>query len=226
MRKILVLILVCVSAFCFSQSKKKNALYTIRGNIGISRPISSSAFRNCFAGVYEGNLSLNLRVVDKFYLGIGYQSNLFQNSKFLKEKFYINSKQTSVSYNTSLVGNSGFIKLGYDKFFSDKGYISYSINTGLMFAHYADVNADTTSYNQPYGALKFSAPYVQPEISFNFIAETRLSFSIMLSYTTLFYDFDPKAPRFNHFTEINTKSNNYFMSWFNIGFGFNVLLGK
>jgi hypothetical protein len=47
-----------------------------------------------------------------------------------------------------------------------------------------------------------------------------------MSYTTLLYYYDPKAPRFAHFGEIKNASNNYVMSWLNFGFGFNVLLGK
>jgi hypothetical protein len=227
MRKILTLIFTSLSIFYFSQvNKKQNALFTIRGNIGIVRPISSQMFSTCFSGIYEANLSANLRLFGNFYAGVGYQSSYFQNSKFLKQQFFINSIHTSVPYSTNLIGNGAFFKLGYDKFFSDKGYVSYSLNTGMLFAHYTAVNADTSAVNRPYGALSFSAPYLQPEISINFIAEDHLSFSLMFSYTTLFTHFDPRAPRFNVFDEIRNANNRYVMSWINIGFGFNVLIGK
>jgi hypothetical protein len=67
---------------------------------------------------------------------------------------------------------------------------------------------------------------LQPEIAVNFLTDRRLSFSIILSYTTLFYFYDPKAPRFNQFEEINDLSNKAVMGWINIGFGFNILINK
>lgn len=211
-------------ALCgFAQKEgQENALVTLRGNIGIPRVIGSQSFRTCFAGLYEGNLSVNLRLFNNFFIGIGYQNSQFQNNKFLKFKYF----NADVPYNTRLMMNSPFIKIGYDKFFSDKGYVTYSLNTGMMLNHYFNVNADTSLANRPYVIQDFSAPFIQPEFAVNFQVDKLLSFSLMLSYTTLLYKYDPKAPRFNHFPEIKGTRNNYYMNWFNIGFGFNVLLNK
>ncbi len=211
------------SVLAFSQKiEKNNAVLTIRGNIGIPRMISSRMFSTCFSGIAEADLSVNVRLFDNFILGGGYQFSYFQNNKFLKFQYF----NTSIPYNTRIVGNGGFIKLGYDQFFSQTGYMNYSLNSGLLFFNYNNVNADTSKLNKPFGLTSFSAPYVQPEISVNFIVDKTLSFSIMLSYTTMFNKFDPKAPRFNHFEEVNKTSNRYFMSWLNIGLGFNILIDR
>src|SRR5690606_40473960 len=101
-----------------------------------------------------------------------------------------------------------FLKLGYDRFSSEKFYASYALNSGIMLANYMNVNEDTSAVNRPYGDIKFSAPYIQPEITANFIVDERLSFSLMLSYTTVLTKFDPKAPRFNQFEEVRSASNN------------------
>ncbi|MBI2723226.1 MAG: hypothetical protein HYX39_13715 [Bacteroidetes bacterium] len=205
-------------------ANKQNALVTIRGNIGIPRTVSSQMFRTCFAGVYETNLSVNIRIAGNFFVGMGYQNSYFQNNKFLKFKYF----NASIPYNTRIAQHAGFIKLGTDKFFSPTGYMSYSLNAGLLQLNYTNVNADTNKLNRPYGFTKFISPYVQPEMSVNFIVDEKqtMSLSIILSYTTLFSHFDPKAPRFNQFEEINGKKNNYYMTWFNIGFGFTVLINK
>lgn len=216
-------IFLLLSGFCYSQKvNKQNALFTIRGNIGIPRSISSQMFQTTFNGISEGNLSFNARLFSNFFVGLGYQNSYFQNNKFLKFQYFNNS----IPYNTRLMANSGFIKLGFDKFFSETGYMSYSINSGFMQCNYSNVNLDTSSNNKPYGKLVFASPYIQPEAGINFIVDKNLSFSIMLSYTTLLYRFDPKAPRFNHFEEVRSASNHYFISWINIGFGFNVLLNS
>lgn len=214
-------VLFFISSFCFSQKiDKQNSLLTIRGNIGIPRSISSKMFKTAFNGIFEANLSFNVRLFDNFFVGIGYQAAQFQNNKFLKFQYFNNS----IPYDTRLTANCGFVKLGYDKFFSEKGYMSYCLNSGFMQCNYSNVNLDTNINNKPFGKLIFSAPYIQPEVSANFIVDNTISFSIMLSYTTLFSNFDPKAPRFNHFEEVKKTSNKYYMSWLNIGFGFNILI--
>ena len=223
MKRYFTLLIVCFSLFCHAQKEgQENALFTIRGNIGIPRVISSEMFRTSFAGLYEGNLSLNLKLFNNFFVGVGYQNTQFQNNKFLKFQYF----NASIPYNTRLMCHGTFIKLGYDKFFSDKGYASFNLNSGLMLNNYFNVNADTSAANKPFVLKDFSAPYVQPEASINFIVEKHLSFSLMLSYTTLFYKFDPKAPRFAQFQDIKSTSNKYFMGWINIGFGFHILIDK
>jgi len=131
-----------------------------------------------------------------------------------------------LSYNTKLMGHAGFIRLGYDRFFSKKGYMSYALNSGAIKGVFMNVVPDTSSRNMPLQPDYFIAPYLQPEVAANFIVDPTLSFSIMLSYTTVFAHFDPRSPRFNHIAEVNTKTNSYPMSWFNIGFGFNVLINR
>jgi len=54
--------------------------------------------------------------------------------------------------------------------------------------------------------------------------EENLSFSLMLSYTTLFQRFDARAPRFNQFEEIRNAPNRYVIGWLSFGVGFNVLI--
>jgi hypothetical protein len=227
MRTLVILILSFAVWGAKAQTKpKQTAPFTIRGNVGIPRNISSRLFNTCFKGVVESNLSANARLFQDVYAGLGYQNTFFQNDKSIFRNQV--TPKASVPYDTKLLMNSVFFKMGYDKFFSDIGYYSFAVNSGYTFAKYVGVLPDTSFRNQPYVAKDFSAPYLQPEFSVNFIAEEKLSFSLMLSYTTLFYRFDPKAPRMAHFQEVYSQvqahHNKYVMSWFNFGFGFNVLI--
>jgi hypothetical protein len=223
MRQLFVLIctLLCLSGFS-QKPGQHNAPWTIRGNIGIPKPISSQMYRKSFTGLYEANLSVNLRLFDNMYIGIGYQNTHMQNNKFLKQQIF----NASIPYNTRLMGHGFFFKVGYDQFFSEKAYFSYSLNSGYMLCNYFNVNADTTADNRPYQSFKFNAAYFQPEVSVNMLVEGNMSFSFLLSYTTLVHRFDARSPRFNQFKEIRTASNNYLMSWINFGIGFTVLLNQ
>jgi hypothetical protein len=230
MRFIPILIFVFSFLTCLSQEKGKTTTpVTVRGIIGIPRTISSQMFRTSFSGVYEANLSLNARVFNNFFVGLGYQNSHFQNNKKVFVYYQVPSSQktagATLSYNTRVTGHGGFLKIGYDKFF-DKGFVSYSLNAGYVKMIYSNVNDDTSKVNLPFAPKFFSAPYVQPEIAINFMADRSLTFSLIFSYNTIFYTFDPKAPRFAHIPQVEASSNNYMISWINIGFGFNVLIGK
>lgn len=224
MRSLIGILFLCFCVNGFSQeTAQKNALFTIRGNVCIPRVVSSKMFRTSFAGIYETNMSLNVRLFDNFYIGAGYQNTQFENNKFLKQQVF----NASISYNTRLLCSGIFLRIGYDKFFlNKKGYFGYAINTGYMLSSYNNVNGDTSSYNQPILSDRISALYIQPEISANFIVEPRLSFALMLSYTSMFSRFDARAPRFNQFEEIRKASNKYLMAWLNFGIGFHVLINK
>jgi hypothetical protein len=78
----------------------------------------------------------------------------------------------------------------------------------------------------PAAGRRFQAAYIQPEVSFNFVMEQRLAFSFFLSYTTMMYRYDARAPKLRHFPQINEKGDRFPMMYFNFGFGFTVLLGE
>jgi hypothetical protein len=228
MKNLLLLLFTLNSLVTLSQPKEQNSLVTVRGNIGIPKPISSRMFKTSFNGVFEANLSVCYRLFDNFHAGLGYQNSYFQNNEKVFVYYTVPAPQktggATLSYNTRLMGHSGFVRLGYDKFFSKKGYMSYALNTGFMKGGYLNVIPDTSDRNKPLQPAYFVAPFIQPEAAANFIVDPTLSFSIMLSYTTVLRTFDPRSPRFNHIGQVNTASNGYMMSWFNIGFGFNVLI--
>lgn len=208
------------NSLCAQEHQKKLADYVIAGNFSIPAIVSSQMFRKSFDGIFEVNMSISRHFGGNFFAGLGYQTYNFENDDSLQYAYY----NANISYDTHLKGNGIFLRLSQSRFFNKTGYLSYGANLGYMFSQYRNVNADTSVYNQPYGAQMFNAPYVQPEFSINFIVDKTLSFGMILSYTTLFSTFNPKAPRFNQFKMVNSASNQYVMSWFNFGFSFNVLL--
>jgi hypothetical protein len=224
MRRLLSVLLLCVSVVSFSQQKDQlNSKITIRGMVGIPKIVSSQMFRTTFNGVVETGLSVNIRLFGNVYAGAGYEySNFLNNKREWSASF--TSTAGSVYYSTQVKSHGGYVKIGYDHFFSKIGYVSYALNTGLIGAGYFDVRQDSSAANQPFVSTKFVAPFLQPELSLNFLAEKNLSFALLFNYTTMLYKFDPKAPRLNHISQINEARNRYFVSWINIGIGFTVHL--
>ncbi|MBK9284199.1 MAG: hypothetical protein IPM51_07735 [Sphingobacteriaceae bacterium] len=226
MKSFFFLILSLLSLFSFAQKvDKSNPFFSIRGSVGIPRTTGTQMFRSSFTGIYEANLAAVISPGGKFIIGLGYQNALFKNQKTF---VLIPTNSGSISYNTQIIEHGGFLKLGYDHYVSEVVYLSFVTNSGLLSCKYNNIEIDTNAANRPYGLTEFFAPYVQPEFSIHFMGgeKQQLSFSLLLSYTTLFYKFDPKAPRFNHLAspDIRSKRNNYFMNWINIGLGFNILI--
>jgi hypothetical protein len=230
MKRALFILIFCIPLLYQAQEKKKkNPRISLRGNIGIPRIIGSKMFRTAFNGIVETGVSTNIILTDNFFIGAGYQYTNFQVNKKEWSASVINATGgtvTSVFYKTTLEVNSGYIKLGYDYFFSDIGFVSYALNMGYSSGAYGRVIANADPANQPWPGARFSAPYIQPELAFNFLAEKKISFSFMLSYTTLLYRFDARAPQFNHVGPIKEAKNRANMNWINIGIGFNIFLGK
>jgi hypothetical protein len=231
MRNTLIVLIFIIPLWALSQTRdRRSSPYTVRYNVGIQKSVSSQKFRTGFNGIFETNLSLNTRVFSTFFIGVGYQYSHFQNNKAVFVFYQAkdpngNATGATLSYNTRLVGHAPFLKIGYDQFF-ERGFATYALNAGYSLMQYNNVVNDSAEANQPFVSTKFNAGYIQPEISVSFIADKSLTFSIMFSYTTMFYKFDAKAPRFNAIDQLRDKSNKYFMSWINIGFGVTVLMGK
>src|SRR6478735_8500517 len=113
MKKIFLIVFMVLSFWSNSQTaKKENADITVRGIIGIPRGTNSQQFRKSFAGLYEANLSLNFKIQKYFFIGVGYQNTFFKNNEAIKYKYF----NASIPYNTQMIGNSGFVKFGYDHF--------------------------------------------------------------------------------------------------------------
>jgi hypothetical protein len=221
---------IAVIVFCFcivnmaSQKRKdQNAPFSIRGTVGIPKSVSSKMFHTAFNGVYEANISVNAKILSSFFVGAGYQNSHFQNNKRVFGLIQVPGR--SEPYNTRLICHSAFVKFGYDKV-NEKNFVSVAVNGGYMLAGYKNVVPDSSAANFPFPDSKFAAPFIQPEFAVNFMTDDILSFSLLFSYTTVLTKFDPKLPRFNDVERVRESPNNYLMSWINLGFGFNIMLGK
>ncbi len=196
--------------------------FAFKAHVGIPKTLTSNMFRTAFNGVFDANVSFNLNLFEHVYMGIGYRHFQFENNKMFKQILF----KASIPYNTKLVGHSPFVTLNYHHNLKSNFFLNYGLDYGFVLASYSKINEDTTSFNKPFGLKNFNSHLVQPSISANWMVDQYLAFTVLFSYTTMFSQFDPRAPRFNHFEKINEKSNNYFMSWFTFGFGVNVLFGK
>lgn len=183
--------------------------FSIRGNVGIPNVASSSAFRNSFSGVITGDANVNCKLFSGFFVGIGYSYTYYKSQSYFKDK----------NINANLQTQNGFIKIGYDKFFSDNGFVTLSLNGGYNFNQYGSVAYAHDSLKGKY-PTQFSSSFVEPTIGVYFVVDPNFAIGGHISYNYNFSLFDPKYPGFDRWLNYDKISNKWNMSVVTIGFGF------
>lgn len=212
-------------------NEKVNARFVIKVDAGIPKPITSELFRKSFNGFYDASVSLNLRTINNFYFGVGYENLFFKCNAIIRQQVSTNSAVT-VPYDTRILADAPFVTLSYDKYFKPASYASFGINYGYILGRFTNVIDDTTGANLPSVPKGFNAQFIKPEASLNFVDKENqwIAFKVFMAYTTIIYKYDPKAPRLNQFDFEDHKgenfTNRYFVSWITFGFGLNILLGR
>jgi hypothetical protein len=202
------------------QSKKLLPKVNIRGGCTIPRNTSSQAFRVSFLGLYDAGLSVNVRIFDNFVVGLGYNNAMFNCSSLFK----------NIGLTTRLQVHDGLIRLGYDKFLTEKRFLSLSISTGYSYNNYTSVVAIQDSLNRKY-PTSFTGTFIRPEITINFLVEDNFAFGATLAYNYRMYYYDPALNAFDTYGNYDRSSSvfrinntNYKnrspMGWLSFGFGF------
>ena len=207
---LIILLLFC---FCVSKSQEKSPQvlprFSIRANIGIPKVVSSTAFRNSFSGIITSDASVNCKLFADFFIGVGYSYTYYKSQKYFREK----------NVNTSMEAQNGYVKLGYDKFFSEKGFVTISLNAGYNFNEYKSISytSDTLRGVNP---TKFTSGFIEPMIGVYKIVDPNFAIGAHLSYNYNFSQFNPSYPVFDKWLNYKGLSNSWNMSMITLGFGF------
>lgn len=201
--------------FSFSQDKAPELpRFSIRANIGIPKVASSAQFRNSFTGVVTSDASINCKLFSNFFVGVGYSYTYFKCQKYFRDPLHDN-------INTILEMQSGYLKIGYDHFFSDKGFATFALNTGYNISEYKSVRYKHDSLKGKY-PTQFNTAFLEPMIGLYFIVDPNFAIGGHISYNYYLTQFNPLAPQFNEWgpNGYNKISNKWNMSMVTLGFGF------
>lgn len=203
------LIIMCCLAV-FSQDKAPELpKFSVRGNVSIPKVVSSNAFRNSFSGVVCGDMNFNYKIASNFFIGTGYSYTYHKSQKVFRDK----------NLNANLQSQNAYVKLGFDKFFSDNGFATFSLNAGYNFNTYRGVIYKSDSLIGKY-PTEFASAFVEPMIGLYFIVDPNFAIGGHISYSYNFSKFDPTYPGFDKYFEYSKVKNNWNMSMINLGFGF------
>jgi len=210
MKYILSYLILTTCLFSFAQEKAPELpRFAIRGNVSIPKVVSSQSFRNSFSGVMAGDLNITCKLVSNFFVGVGYAYTYYKPQKAFRDQ----------NVNTNMQSQNGYLKLGFDKFFSDNGFATFSLNAGYNYNEFKGIRyrSDTLIGKYP---TKFTSSFVEPMIGLYFIVDPNFAIGGHLSYNYNFGQFDPNYPGFKGWFDYTKVKNNWNMSMITLGFGF------
>jgi hypothetical protein len=189
--------------------------FSIRANVGIPKITSSTAFRNSFSGVITGDLSVNCKLFSDFFIGVGYSYTYYKSQRYFRDK----------NINTNMQSNNGYLKIGFDRFFNDNGFATFSVNAGYNFNQYQGIVYANDSLKGKH-PTQFSSAFIEPMIGIYFIVDPNFAIGGHLSYNYNFSQFNPTYPNFDKQFNYGQVKNNWNMSMITLGFGFYYGLAK
>lgn len=210
MKKPLLAILLMSCFFIVAQDKAPTLpRVSVRGNVGIPKVTSSEALRNSFSGILSTDGSFNYRLFSNFFVGLGYEYTYYKTQKYFRDK----------NIYTSMQAHAGYIKLGYDHFFSETGFVTFSLNTGVGENSYQRIIYRSDSLINKY-PRRFSNTFVEPIIGLYFLVEPNFAIGGHLSYNYSFSKFDPRYPGMDKWFDYDKVSNKNTIGMITFGFGF------
>lgn len=194
----------------FSQDKEPLPRFSIRAAFTNPIVVSSQAYRKSFKGLVDGGLTLNLRLFGNFGIGIGYKAAMFEGDDFFKKDNFLKTQEQV---------HDGVFRMGFDYPTGPKSFITLSLNSGFGFHKYTSVKAARDSLDGKY-PTEYTAGFIRPEFSANFLVEDNFAFGIFLSYNMVLNTFDPRLPCFDTYIPYSQYRNKAYPGWISFGFGF------
>ncbi len=215
MKYLITVIIISFSLiFKAQQTSTELAKFSIRSSMGIPKITSSNQYRNSFSGVITADISANYKLFSNFFGGLGYSYTYFKAQKYFRDPLKDN-------INTNLQIQNGYLKIGYDHFFSDNGFTTFSFNMGYCKGEYRSIRYKYDSLIGKY-PTQFTTAFIEPMIGLYFIVDPNFAIGGHLSYNYSFNKFNPLYPQFNQWGPDGyaNLSNKWNMSMVTLGFGF------
>jgi len=204
---------VSITHYAWSQS-----FYQPKGSFSVDVGIPTSERNYAFNTVLEG----------LFNGGVGYQYNLYKGltvGSGVKYSFFTNNRfglQQSVGKG-GLHMPSFYVKLGYEKFTTDRFSYSFSMRGG--FTQMISVNdSSKVVLGKAYIENTF---FIEPQLELLLTADKNdpNAFSLILGYSIYFSEYRPEFLSRETFSGLNADASEGFTRFFSLGFGYRYYFG-
>ena len=183
-------------------------------DIGIPTSERNLAFKHVLEGLFNGGVTYQYNVYKGLTVGVGGKYSFFVNDRF------------ALNQSTGKGGlhiPAGYLKVGYEKFTTDRFSINISARTGFS----SMISATDTVKSLIGKAYIENAFFIEPQIELLLTAEKNdpNAFSIMLGYAVYFSEYRPAFLAIDHFVGLDDAASKGFTRFFSLGFGYRYYFG-
>ncbi len=216
--KSLIFSLLLLSSVILNAQDKAPVLprFSIRASCGIPKYVSSQLLQHAFSGVVTGDANVNYKLFSNFFVGVGYSFTYLQAQKALRDQ----------RVNTYTEIQNGYLKLGYDHFFSDNAFTTISLNAGYGLTSYKGITYynDTLKGKFP---TQYNSAFVETQLGVYFLVDPKIAIGGHIGYNFNFSKFDLNKPSIDKWLPNQTGvTNNWDISSITLCFGFYYGIGK
>ena len=210
----LVLIILFGSAVARAQGFSYEPKGSFSVDIGIPTKEKNVSFNRVLEGLFNGGVAYQYNISKGFTIGLGAKYSFFINDRFALD---------------NSVGRGGlhipsvFLKMGYEKFATDRFSYSFSIRGG--YSSLISVNdSSKTALGKPFSENTF---FTEPQLELLMTTEKNNpnAFSLMLGYAIYFVEYRPEYLSRNKFKTLNTEDSEGVTRFFSFGFGYRYYFG-
>lgn len=183
-------------------------------DVGIPTAEKNVAFNSILEGLFNGGAGYQYNVYKGLTVGAGAKYSFFTNNRFaLKQS----------------VGKGGlhipsvFLKVGYEKFTTDRFSFNFSVRGG--YSNLISVN-DSSSVKLG-GAFTESSFFIEPQLELLLTADKNdpNAFSLVLGYPIYFVEYRPEYLSRENFTGFLPEYSEGLTRFFSLGFGYRYYFG-
>lgn len=215
MKPVYLSLFFIISTSCLlAQERFKQASGSIKFDLGLPNTVANYAFDRIHNGLGDAAVYYQKNVLNGLTLGGG-----LRYSYFMIDQFSVSNPITG-----GLHFPAGFLKVGYEKFTTDRFAYEWSLNSGYMMAISSN---DSTKANlgEPFidGGV-----FIQPKLGMYLVAEESSAFSLMVSYTWFLPNYRPDYHAQESFPGTGMKPEDWagVTQFFSVGFGYSYYFGR
>lgn len=188
----------------------KESLLFINGIVTVPNVVANSGFRHTFKGIYEANMSLNIRVGSGLSLGVGMKNSL------------ISTQERIQNLDMRMQMYTAFVRFSYARYHNAKAYSNLGVNIGYNNSFYTNV----VPLHSPIISKEYSSLVMEPEYSINFVVGETFTIGLFASYAFYTTPFEAVKIGMQDYSDASTQGNTKANGTLNIGFCFHIGMGK
>lgn len=186
--------------------------HTINVELGLPVSMANKSYKGIMQGVVNASAYYQYRMQNSFTMGIGGNLGLFS----------VNTFRVNPSVKGSIVTYGGFVKVGYEKFYTE----TFGLDFGVKFGYNQLLFKDSLLVDDyPKKEYTINALNMTPMLGLKLLADNANSYSFTFGYTFQDYNFFPGRLGYpnNGYSEKDMRGSTQFLT---VGFAYTHYIGR